>query len=76
MILNIGVKLRCNFTRYTDMGFTHNDQKDIANIFEELTKRKCNVMLRNSNTLLIKEVYSKLARDVREVNAIRVIYSL
>jgi DNA adenine methylase len=61
------------FTRYTDTGFTDKDQRDIANIFEELTKRKCKVMLSNSNTPLIKELYSKLAKDIREVNAIRAI---
>ncbi|HEU4443644.1 MAG TPA: DNA adenine methylase [Nitrososphaeraceae archaeon] len=61
------------FTRYTDTGFTDNDQRDIASIFEELTKRKCKVMLSNSNTPLIKELYSKHAKDIREVNAIRAI---
>jgi DNA adenine methylase len=61
------------FTRYTDTGFTDKDQRDIANIFEELTTRKCKVMVSNSNTPLIKELYSKLAKDIREVNAIRAI---
>jgi DNA adenine methylase len=61
------------FTRYTDAGFTDKDQKDIANIFEELTERRCRVMLSNSNTPLIRELYAKVAKDIREVNAIRAI---
>src|SRR5919106_229622 len=61
------------FTRYTDAEFTDKGQRDIANIFEVLTKRKCKVMLSNSNTPLIRELYAKLAKDVREVNAIRAI---
>ena len=61
------------FTRYTDAGFTDKDQRDIANIFEELTERRCRVMLSNSNTPLIRELYAKLAKDIREVNAIRAI---
>lgn len=61
------------FTRYTDTGFNDKDQRDLANIFEELTKRKCKVMLSNSNTPLIRDLYSKLAKDIREVNAIRAI---
>jgi DNA adenine methylase len=60
------------FTRYTDTGFTDKDQRDIASTFEELTKRKCKVMLSNSNTPLIKELYSS-AKDIREVNVIRAI---
>lgn len=61
------------FTKYTDTGFNDKDQRDLANIFEELTKRKCKVMLSNSNTPLIRDLYSKLANDIREVNAIRAI---
>jgi DNA adenine methylase len=61
------------FTKYTDTGFNDKDQRDLANIFEELTKRKCKVMLSNSNTPLIRDLYSKLAKDIREVNAIRAI---
>jgi DNA adenine methylase len=61
------------FTKYTDAGFTDTDQRDIANIFETLNERRCRVMLSNSNTPLIKELYTRLARDIREVNAIRAI---
>ncbi|HEX5976867.1 MAG TPA: DNA adenine methylase, partial [Nitrososphaeraceae archaeon] len=63
------------FTSYIDRGFTDKDQSDIANIFAELTRRKCKVMLSNSNTPLIRELYSKLAQDIKEVKAIRAINS-
>ena len=58
-----------------ERGFTDKDQSDIANIFAELTRRKCKVMLSNSNTPLIRELYSKLAQDIKEVKAIRAINS-
>jgi DNA adenine methylase len=61
------------FTRYTEAGFTDKDQRDLASIFEELNERKCRVMLSNSNTPLIKEIYTKLAKDIKKVNAIRAI---
>src|SRR5215204_129200 len=61
------------FTRYTEAGFTDKDQRDLAIIFAELNERKCRVMLSNSNTPLIKEMYTKLAKDIKKVNAIRAI---
>ena len=61
------------FTGYTEAGFTDKDQRDLATIFEELNERKCRVMLSNSNTPLIKEMYIKLAKDIKKVNAIRAI---
>lgn len=59
------------FTGYTTTGFTDKDQKDLADIFEELNERKCMVMLSNSNTPLIKKMYTKLAKDIKKVNTIR-----
>ncbi len=61
------------FTGYTRAGFTDEDQRDLADIFEELNERKCMVMLTNSNTRLIKEMYNKRAKDIKEVDTIRAI---
>jgi DNA adenine methylase len=59
------------FTGYTTTGFSDKDQKDLADIFEELNERKCKVMLSNSNTPLIKRMYTKLAKDIKKVDTIR-----
>ncbi len=47
-----------NFTSYTNNGFTFEDQKELAIIFKELTKRRCKVLLSNSNTDEIRRLYS------------------
>lgn len=59
------------FTGYTTTGFTDKDQIDLADIFEELSERKCMVMLSNSNTHVIKKMYTKLAKDIKKVDTIR-----
>jgi DNA adenine methylase len=59
------------FTGYTITGFSDKDQKDLADIFEILNERKCKVMLSNSNTPLIKSMYTKLAKDIKKVDTIR-----
>lgn len=47
-----------NFTSYTDNGFTFEDQKELAIIFKELTRRECKVLLSNSDTNEIRKLYS------------------
>ena len=59
------------FTGYTTTGFTDKDQNDLADIFEELSERKCMVMLSNSNNYVIKKMYTKLAKDIKKVDTIR-----
>jgi DNA adenine methylase len=59
------------FTGYTTTGFSDKDQKNLADIFEILNQRKCKVMLSNSNTPLIKSMYTKLAKDIKKVDTIR-----
>ena len=47
-----------NFTSYTNNGFTLEDQKELAIIFKELTRRGCRLLLSNSNTEEIRRLYS------------------
>jgi DNA adenine methylase len=47
-----------NFTSYTNNGFNLEDQKELAIIFNELTRRGCKPLLSNSNTEEIKRLYS------------------
>ena len=59
-----------NFTSYTNNGFTFEDQKELAIIFKELTKRGCKLLLSNSNTEEIRRLYSDFSHltDVAVVN--------
>ena len=45
------------FTSYTNEGFGKEEQERLANVFKELDKRGCYVMLSNHNTKLINELY-------------------
>lgn len=46
-----------SFTGYTKDGFGENEQIRLAEVYRELDKKKCKVMLSNSNTELIKKLY-------------------
>ena len=65
-----------NFTSYTNSGFSFEDQKELATIFKELTRRGCKLLLSNSNTEEIRRLYSdfshltELALVNRSINAI------
>jgi len=59
------------FTKYTNLGFGDTDQRDLAKIVEDLDKRKCKLLLSNSNTELIKNLYSSF--NIKEVEVIRAI---
>ena len=59
-----------NFTSYTNNGFTLEDQKELAIIFNELTRRGCRLLLSNSNTEEIRRLYSDYSHltEVTTVN--------
>ncbi|HEY7228065.1 MAG TPA: DNA adenine methylase [Nitrososphaeraceae archaeon] len=65
-----------NFTSYTNNGFTFEDQKELAIVFNELTRRGCKLLLSNSNTEGIRRLYSdfshltELALVNRSINAV------
>jgi len=65
-----------NFTSYTNNGFTLEDQKELAIIFKELTRRGCKLLLSNSNTEEIRSLYSdfshltEVALVNRSINAV------
>ena len=46
------------FNSYTENGFGKEEQKRLSEVFKDLDKRGCYVMLSNYNTSLIKELYS------------------
>ncbi len=62
-----------NFTGYTNKSFGENDQIRLAETFKTLVNRRCHVMLSNSKTKLISELYSNF--NIEEVYANRAINS-
>ena len=45
------------FNSYTENGFGKEEQKRLSEVFKDLDKRGCYVMLSNYNTTLVKELY-------------------
>lgn len=60
-----------SFTTYTKGSFRAEDQKKLAELYKELDKKGCKVMLSNSDTEFIKELYSKY--NINLVKASRMI---
>jgi DNA adenine methylase len=60
-----------SFTGYTSSGFTRNDQIDLRDIYLELHKRGCFVMLSNSNSDFINKIYSEIANKKIRISKIK-----
>ncbi len=60
-----------NFTSYTNNGFSLEDQKELATIFNELTGKGCKVLLSNSNTEEIRRLYSNYSHLTQVINVNR-----
>ena len=61
------------FTKYTTNGFPYKDQKELAVIYRQLHEMKCKVMLTNSNTPLVRELYADFDSHTVEVRSKRAI---
>ena len=64
-----------NFTGYTGAGFTKNDQECLAKIFKDLDTRGCKILLSNSDTEYVKELYAEYAKNILQVTVRRNINS-
>ncbi len=64
-----------NFTSYTNIGFNNKDQEELANIFKLLTDKGCKILLSNSDSEYIRELYSEFNENIIEVKVQRVINS-
>jgi DNA adenine methylase len=62
-----------NFTSYTEYGYDDHDQEQLASIFKKLDERQCMVLLSNSDTPFIRELYSDFMSYAKEVNVLRAI---
>jgi DNA adenine methylase len=60
-----------HFTSYTPDKFFKRDHIRLAEVFKQLHEMKCNVMLTNSNTPLVKELYSTFADFTKETESNR-----
>jgi DNA adenine methylase len=62
-----------NFTGYTNTGFNDSDQEELRDIFKKLDKKGCKVLLSNSDTPLVRELYSEFKKSTEKVSAMRAI---
>lgn len=65
------VSTTARFTGYTEYGFTDKDQRDLSLIFMKLTDRGSKVLLSNSDTPFIRELYKDFSRYMYQVNVLR-----
>jgi DNA adenine methylase len=65
------VSTTAKFTGYTECGFTDKDQRDLSRIFMKLNERGCKVLLSNSDTPYIRELYNDFSRYMHQINALR-----
>lgn len=63
------------FTHYTHNGFTEQDQRKLAKVFATLNERRCKILLSNSDTKLIRNLYKDFAKYTKELNVLRSINS-
>ena len=66
------VSVTASFTSYTNSGFTNTNQKELRDVFRELNDRKCKVLLSNSDTKFIRELYSDFTQ-IKEIYVSRAI---
>lgn len=69
------VSRTASFTDFTDRSFGPREQEKLADIFHELDRRGCLVMLSNSDTPFIRELYGRYGRGVISLTANRSINS-
>ncbi|MBR6690655.1 MAG: Dam family site-specific DNA-(adenine-N6)-methyltransferase [Bacilli bacterium] len=65
-----------NFVGYTEIGFSRKDQERLKNMCDELIARRCYVVISNSKTKFIQQLFSdKTKYSIKTVNARRNINS-
>lgn len=69
------VSSTASFTDFTDQSFGARDQERLAGIFDQLARRGCLVMLSNSDTPFVRELYQDYRRGIIPLTANRSINS-
>ena len=65
-----------NFTGYTGARFTKTDQECLAEVFKKLDTRGCKVLLSNSDTDYVRELYVDYEEHIHQVSVRRSINSV
>jgi DNA adenine methylase len=65
------ISATANFTSYTHSGFSFEDQKALGQLFLKLNKRGCKILLSNSDTEKVWEIYQGFS--IEKVPALRAI---
>ena len=65
-----------NFTGYTGARFTKTDQELLAETFKKLDARGCKVLLSNSDTNYVRELYVDYVQHIHQINVRRSINSV
>jgi DNA adenine methylase len=58
------VSSTANFTAYSQNGFSREDQAKLRDVYAELDRRRCKLMLSNSDVPFIRELYKKFRIDL------------
>jgi DNA adenine methylase Dam len=64
-----------SFTGYTKEGFGEKDQIALCEVFKKLDRKGCKIMLSNSDTPFIRELYSEFKEYTNQVSVLRAINS-
>ncbi len=64
-----------NFTSYTNKNFTYDDLSRLANLCMKLDEKGCNVLLSNSNSKEVTDIFSKKPWKINKIHANRSINS-
>jgi DNA adenine methylase len=67
--------ITANFTSYTRDGFGDKDQIALFEAFKKLDRKGCKVMLSNSDTPFVRELYCDFKEYTNQVSALRAINS-
>lgn len=69
------VSRTANFTDFTQHSFSARDQERLAGVFDSLARMGCLVMLSNSDTPFIRDLYTRYGRGIIPIRANRSINS-
>ena len=64
-----------NFTSYTHRDFTEDDLERLATLANQLNSKGCHVLLSNSNSKVVKDIFSEKHWKISSINANRAINS-
>jgi len=62
-----------NFTGYTNGGFDDNDQVELCDLFTQLDRKGCKVLLSNSDTEFVRKLYVDFKDRTKTVSTLRAI---